>query len=359
MGEQVKVGVIGTSWFADATHLPILANYKRAALMAVCGRNRGRAEEMAAKYAVPQVFTDYRQMIDKGDLDAVIVVAPDDMHYEMIMAALDAGLHVLCEKPVALNANHAKEMYAKAEEAGVKHMVNFTWRWLPGNRYLKQRLDNGHLGQMYHGAFRYIAGYGRSSGYSWRFDGDRANGILGDLGSHLIDLARWYMGDIVSVSAHLANLVVRTNENAQPAPPANDAAMLTLSFASGALASLEISAVAHTAERVQEQSVTLYGINGTLETQFRFGMPHYSVRGASSDQESFAELNIPQSLLEGVSDINPFGWMFEQPVGARLFIDCILDDQSAQPSLHDGYKAQQVIDAALLSHESARHIAIS
>ncbi len=129
--EKVKVGVIGTSWFADLMHLPILSNYDRVLLTAICGRNRERADEMAAKYGVPQTYTNYRQMIDEAQLDAVVVASPDDLHYEMVMVALDAGLHVLCEKPVALNADHAKSMYDKAEAAGVKHMVNFTYRGLP------------------------------------------------------------------------------------------------------------------------------------------------------------------------------------------------------------------------------------
>jgi len=359
MTEQVKVGVIGTSWHSDNTHLQILSNYERAALMAVCGRNRDRAEEMAAKHDVPQVFTDYRRMVEEGQLEAVVVASPDDMHFEMVMTALDAGLHVLCEKPVALNATHAKEMYDKAEAADVKHMVNFTWRWTPSYRYLKQVLDDGYLGQLYHGSFRYMAGYGRSNSYSWRFDGDRANGALGDLGSHFIDLALWYMGDVVSVSARLSHVVDRVHEDGRPVKPTNDAAALTLTFTSGTHASIELSAVAHVAERYQEQSIMLYGRKGTLETQFNLGMPQYFVRGVSNEEESFTEMDIPQSLLEKVSDSNPFGWFYEQSVGARLFIDCILDDKPVWPTLYDGYKTQQVIDAAIQSHETARHATIS
>ena len=129
MTDKVRVGVIGTSWYADLAHLPRIKSHSRAELAAVCGRNRERAEEMAGKYESPLVFTDYRDMIEKGHLDAVIVSTPDDLHYPMTMDALDAGLHVLCEKPMALNLAQAKEMYEKAESAGVKHMVFFTYRW--------------------------------------------------------------------------------------------------------------------------------------------------------------------------------------------------------------------------------------
>src|SRR4051812_16258309 len=115
MIEQVKIGVIGTSWWADIVLLPMFVNCERAAVTAICGRNRARGDEMAAKYNIPQVYTDYYQMIEQGNLDAVVVATPDDTHYEMVMAALDAGLHIFCEKPVALNAKDAKAMYDKAE----------------------------------------------------------------------------------------------------------------------------------------------------------------------------------------------------------------------------------------------------
>src|SRR5262245_49187467 len=119
MGEKVRVGVVGTSWYADWMHLPNLKSHPHAEVAAICGRNPERAAEMAGKYAIPSVFTDYREMIEKGRLDAVVVSTPDDLHYPVTMAALEAGLHVLCEKPMALNAEQAREMEEKAKAAGV------------------------------------------------------------------------------------------------------------------------------------------------------------------------------------------------------------------------------------------------
>ena len=146
MSEQIRVGVIGTSWYADISHLARIKSHPRAELAAICGRDRSRAEEMAGKYGVPLVFTDYRGMIEKADLDALIVSVPDDLHYPMTMDALDAGLHVLCEKPLGLNVEQARAMYEKAEAAGVKHMVSFTNRCAPWYRYLKQLVNEGYSG---------------------------------------------------------------------------------------------------------------------------------------------------------------------------------------------------------------------
>ncbi|MEZ4617388.1 MAG: Gfo/Idh/MocA family oxidoreductase [Caldilineaceae bacterium] len=203
MTTPIRIGVIGTSWWADLAHLPLLTTDERVTVAALCGRNQERAQAMATKYTIPQIFTDYRAMFAAGGLDAVVILTPDDEHFPMTMAALDAGLHVLCEKPLACNATHAKQMYERAEAQGVRHMSNFTWRWLPHYRYLRDLLAQGALGRLYHAQFHFMAGSGHNPAYSWRFDPQRANGVLGDYGSHMFDLARYLVGDIGRVHARL------------------------------------------------------------------------------------------------------------------------------------------------------------
>jgi hypothetical protein len=160
MAPVIRFGVIGTSWWADLTHLPMLKADPRVALNALCGRNRERADEMARKYGFERVNTDYRDMIDRGDLDAIVISAPDDQHYQMVMDALEAGLHVVCEKPLALNAADAKAMYEKAEQKGLRHMAFFTWRWMPQYRYARELVEDGAIGRLYHAAFRFSLGLG-------------------------------------------------------------------------------------------------------------------------------------------------------------------------------------------------------
>ena len=121
MPDNVRIGIVGTSWWIDAMVGPALQSHPQAEMAAICGRNRSHAEEKATKYSIPQVYTDFREMLAQGRLDAVFVAAPDDLHSEITLAALDAGLHVLCEKPLAVTAQQALEMYAKAEAARVKH----------------------------------------------------------------------------------------------------------------------------------------------------------------------------------------------------------------------------------------------
>src|SRR6185295_11043661 len=119
MPRSVRIGIVGTSWWTDMMFGPALRGHPQAEMVAICGRDQSRAEEMATKYSIPQVYSDYREMIAHGDLNAVIVATPDDLHYEITLHALGAGLHVLCEKPLALTAQQAWEMYEKAEAAKV------------------------------------------------------------------------------------------------------------------------------------------------------------------------------------------------------------------------------------------------
>lgn len=361
MAEHVRVGVVGTSWFADGFHLPNLASHPRAEITAICGRQRERAEELATKYTIPHVFTDYRDMIASGLLDALVVVTPDASHHPITMAALDAGLHVLCEKALARTAAEAREMYEKAEATGRKHLVMFTWRWAPHFRYLHHLIEEGYVGRCYHAHFRYEGGYGRKAQYGWRFDRQYGNGILGDLGSHMIDFARWYIGDIAKVSGHLATFVQRPGPDGQVLEAANDSALVAVEFANGAQGTIHVSAVAHIGDRGQDLQAVIYGDAGSLELDFTFAGAE--LRGVREGEEEWRTLEVPNDLWEGVDRSGPFveqsfDVFRKQSIGDRLFIDAIIEDRPVTPNFFDGWKVQQVIDAAIASHEQGRWIAL-
>ena len=128
----------------------------------------------------------------------------------MTIAALDAGLHVLCEKPLAMTAAEADAMAAAARRTGRCCLVPFTYRFMPTSRFVKRLVDDGFLGTPYLMNLRYYAGFGRDGEYAWRFDLDDAGaGVLGDLGSHWIDMARWLFGEIDAVTCVLTHLVER------------------------------------------------------------------------------------------------------------------------------------------------------
>src|SRR5262245_60711670 len=141
MSNKVRVGIVGTSGWADFMYLPAFQSHLQAEMTAICGRNRDSVEQMANKYNIPNVFADYKEMINKAGLDGIVIGVPDDLHYEMTMQGLSAGLHVLCDKPLAVTSQQAWEMYQAAETTKLIHMVLFTYRWMPFFRYVKDLMD--------------------------------------------------------------------------------------------------------------------------------------------------------------------------------------------------------------------------
>jgi len=356
MNDRIAVGIVGTSWWADLIHLPALASHPRTDLVAICGRNRERAEVMAEKYGIHHVYTDHQEMFDKGALDALVVAVPDDLHYQIAMDALTSGLHVVCEKPLASNADQAREMVQTAQAKGVKHMTFFTLRWIPCFSFMKEMVREGFIGQPYSCLAHFRGSYGHYTGYQWRFDKSRANGILGDLGSHMIDLSRWLVGDIVGLNAHLKSTVKRYDGEGQLIEPANDSALLSVRFENGAHGQIVADAMSHIGKRGVDVRVEIHGEEGMLEARMTFEQA--TIHGARKDKEDIRML-FNTDYGSGEDWIHPYLILTNQPVGIRHFVDCIVDDRPVSPSFYDGWKTQQVIDAAIESHGSGQWIELS
>jgi predicted dehydrogenase len=361
VAEKLRIGVIGTSGYTSAIHLTPLSDHQDVDLAALCGRNRSRTQDLADKFQIPEAFTDYEEMIKRGKLDAVIVAAPDEMHYPMTMAALQAGLHVLCEKPMALNVNEAGEMLNAAQRANVKHMIEFSWRWMPHYQYLHKLVSDGFVGRGYHFHFRFLGDRGRTPDYTWRSDPKQSIGVLGDLGSHMIDLAIWMAGDATSVSGNLASFSERISPEGKPLTTTNESALLAVDFASGTQGMIHASTVAHTAARWREQYVSLHGEAGTLESEFRLRGVDQGVklRGSRHDEKEFQILKVPDEFAQGADSGNPYDVMAKHLVGPKLFVDAILRDYMPDPSFVQGYKVQQVLDAAIESDATGRRVSLS
>lgn len=355
--ERVRIGLIGTSGWPSMFFMPILAGYERASLSAICGRDRTRAGEVAVKYGSPHVYTDYRQMINHAPLDAVVVASPDDLHYDMVMCALDRGLHVLCEKPMASNAGQAREMLEKAEQCGVKHMINFTWRWLPQVQYLKHLIHEGRLGRPYQATFRFAFSPLHSPGYDYRVDADRSNGALSTLGSHMIDMARFLLGDIAQVSASLTTQVRREGLNGRPLNPANDSSFVLVEFESGAHGVIHNSMVTHLAN---DSGITfeVFFEKGTACMDYFISTLDYSLRVAWREEDAFHRLEIPPEFMGGYVNGDMLAAFYVDSIGPRRFVDSILDGSPVEMNFRDGYVCQRVIDAALESHRERRSVAL-
>jgi predicted dehydrogenase len=350
MAEPVRIGVIGTSAYTESMHLTNIKSHPGARISAICGRNTARAQALAQAFGIPAVYGEYREMIGSGSLDALVVSSPDDLHYAMTMDALEAGLHVVCEKPMSMTGKQARAMYARAEAAGVKHMIYFTWRWLPIARTVRRLIDDGYIGRCFQCNLRYTVGFARTQRYLWRLDPARANGILGDIGSHVLDLAQWYIGPISAVSAELATYVDHPGPDGEPMEPANDSAVLALTFANGAQGVVQLTALAHIGERNQDLHLVMHGDAGTLEVDLAFNGGE--IRGVRAGEGRFTTLAVPEDIARGVDPRDPLRVFVRQSVGDRLFIDAILQDRPAEPSFYDGMLVQEVIEAALQAQQA-------
>jgi predicted dehydrogenase len=341
MEKKLRIGIIGTSSWMNDTHFQQFHADPRVQIAALCGRTQAPVEELAKKYAVPAIYSDYREMIASAGLDAIVIGSPDDLHYPMTLAALDAGLHVLCEKPLAMNARDAKAMLDRAEEMNLRHMTYFTYRMTPLYHYVYDLIQQGAIGKLIVSQFNFQFSFGLRTQYQWRFDRARANGIAGDLGSHMIDLTRYFCGDISRVCGHLGFNVQRESPNGQPFEPANDSAIAMLEFVNGGHGTVQVSSVVRHDNSFMR--IALHGTAGSILTGMQLEGEN-TIRVAK-EGESFQTVEIPDEYSH-------------QHYGCSQFVDAIFENRPVTPSFYDGWKAQQAIDAVLASHESGTWVRI-
>jgi predicted dehydrogenase len=191
---KLRAGVIGTGM--GRYHMEGFATHPRAELLAVCDLNVQEAKTFASKYGAKYVFRDYRDMVAMEELDMVAVATPNYLHARMTIAALRAGKHVLCEKPMATRLTDAKAMVREAGRAKRRLMVNMSYRFDRRQQELKRRIEQGELGHIYYAKSHYTRRHGTPLGESdWFVSKKKAGGgPIVDLGVHAFDLVWWLMG---------------------------------------------------------------------------------------------------------------------------------------------------------------------
>ncbi|KOX19839.1 MULTISPECIES: Gfo/Idh/MocA family protein [unclassified Streptomyces] len=236
----------------------------RPVLAAVAGRDAGAVRAAARRHGWAAAETDWRALIARDDVHLVDVCTPGDSHAEIAVAALEAGKHVLCEKPLANSVAEAEAMAAAAARAGERGqvaMVGFNYRRVPALAHARRLVAEGRLGALRHVRLTYLQDWLVDPGFplTWRLEREHAgSGALGDLGAHIVDLAQYLAGEpLVGVSAQLETFVrerpllagVSAGLRASGGPghgpvTVDDAAVFTGRLASGALATFEASRMA-------------------------------------------------------------------------------------------------------------------
>jgi len=355
--ERVRVAVIGTSWWADGAHLPGLRANPVVDVVALCGRNPDRLAQMAARFNIPRTFTDYHQLLAEVRPEVVMVLTPNYEHAPMTLAALEAGAHVICEKPLALNVAEAEQVLARAEALGRRHLTFLTYRGMPAPRFVKQLIEQGWLGRLHHAQASYLHGSWLDPNRPATWKTTRAqggSGVLGDLGAHVIDLLQWWFGPMARVAGSLQTFIhERPRADGRRARvETDDAAAFVAEFAQSGQATVQLSRVAP--GRHNYQRMELYGSKGVLVYEYDEPMAHVGrVSGAEGAHGEPQSLPIPPEMSAGFAGPETF------PAVHRALIDPFLASlrtagPTPAPSFADGLATQRVIDAVARSAESGQ-----
>jgi len=333
---------------------------------AIASRDLRKAGQAAHALGIAKAYGSYEELLADPQVEAIYNPLPNHLHVPWSIKAAEAGKHVLCEKPFAMNARQGQERYESAHGAGLTHATAFNWRFLPGVSRTKELIDEGFLGKIYHVNLMWCMERQADPHIPllWRHQKEFAGfGVLGDIGPHVVDILRWLLGDFRKVSAHtmtaLQERKVAGSKDVVKAD-AEDACAFIGEMASGAQVSVQVSRVAYVSNC---QRIELYGSNGALvyHSDPKDGTwISGRMQGAKAGDQVLAELPIPERLREGL-DLSDLGaavgnFLFAQL--ARRFIQGVRTGHRVTPSFFEGVKSQEVLDAVVQSATEQRWVEI-
>ncbi len=335
-------------------------------LRALCGRDETAVREAAAKLGWESYETDYHALVARDDIGLVDVATPGDSHRDVVLAALAAGKHVLCEKPLANSLDEAREMLAAANRAGVVNMVNFNYRRVPAVQLARQIIADGRLGEIRHWRAVYLQDWINDPQFPlvWRLQRDKAgSGALGDIAAHIVDLAHFVVGPITEVVGTMDTFIrERPLETASAggaglsAAAAQETGQVTVDdattflarFAGGATGTFEATRLAP--GRRNYNAFEVNGSNGSLvfnlerlnELQVFFADDPPGLQG-------FRTINVTEADHPYAAAWWPAGHIlgYEHTFvhAVKDLLDGIRRGESPAPTFADGFRCQAVLDA--------------
>jgi predicted dehydrogenase len=343
----LRVGIIGTG-FGGNVIAPGFRCINGAELVAVTSGRMERAQALAREFGLEYAFTDYREMLRAAPLDLVCISAPPYLHHEMTMAALDAGVHVLCEKPFAMNVAEATEMLQRAQQSGLVHAIDFEFRYVPARATMKRLLDAGAIGEPFLVRIADLTLTRSDWPWGWFWDRERGGGMLQAIGSHYIDAMRWWLSPIACVTADLRAVISerkREDGSGTERVTADDTATVGFRLESGISGRIDLSTSAPGGYRRME----VFGSEGvlTIENGAKlYRAWHDRTEEVQPDQRD-------QGRLEDAR-VGPFVEL------AQRVVDRI--NGVAGPdftTFEDGVAVQRVMDAIHRSSDERREVQVS
>jgi predicted dehydrogenase len=366
MPDKLRVGVLGAGAWARSAHIPGWQRDPRCAVVAVCDVVRERAEGFAPE--IPEVTDDWQQLVARSDIDVIDVVTPSHTHYELATAALEAGKHVLCEKPVAYDFRQTRAAAEIARQKGLKTKLGFTFRYSPGVQFARSLLDEGFVGTPF-----IFNGYEQNS--QWldpnvplrQVDADSDQSILQTsslegYGAPIIDIGHWWVGaDLERVVGTLRNFIPERMVRAtgrMMRMNIDDGDIFLGEFANGAITSIQSSFV--TIGNYPGVEARIYGERGAIICRLveEHGVAE-TIKIARPDAVEFDEVEIPPRFYPpGGNPRESWRSLFYANL-VRDFVDEILDAGHTgrnQGNFEDGAWVQEVINAVELSFHQRRWV---
>ncbi len=350
VGEGIGVGVIGVGSITQAVHLPNLKALG-ANIVAVADAVLERAQEVARQHGIAHAYDDYRALLKRDDIHAVVVAVPTYLHYPVVTTALKAGKHVLCEKPPAMNEREAERMAELSEQQGLVLMYALQMRYRRDSQALKQLIEGGELGEVYFGRAIYLRRRGAPAGWFTR-KAQSGGGPLLDIGVHVLDLTWWLMGKPNPVSAagftfqKIGAKGVRLERGWQPADVRERREQEVV---------YEVEDHAGGFVRFDNGAVLLVEVSWQLNDRERWGTTVCGTRAGASlpPLEVYTE-----ALGEGVT-VNlrvDEGNAYQEEM--REFLTCIREKRQPLTDARDGVTVMKMLTALYRSAEQGKEIAI-
>jgi len=330
----------------------------------ICGRDAAKVAEAAGRFGWAEAATDWREVVNRPDIDLVDICTPGDSHAPIAIAAAAAGKTVFCEKPLANTLAEAETMLAAVQKAGVVHMVCHNYRRAPAVVLAKQLIEAGRLGEIRHYRGTYLQDWIVDPAFPrvWRLQKERAgSGALGDIASHSIDLARYLVGEITAVAGLLATFVPERplpGDAARRGPvTVDDASLALVRFAGGAIGSIEGTRMAP--GRKNYNRFEINGSNGSLAFDLeRLNELEVFFRDDPPSLQGFRTILVTEASHPFAGAWWPpghiIGWEHTFTHTVHDLLEGVADGRSPHPTFEDGVRNQRVLHAIERAHAERR-----
>lgn len=365
IGNHIRVAIIGMGTWGARAHLPAFAARADVEVVAIVDARAEALPAVAEHYGIPHTFSEAESLFRRvNGLDAVVLATPTDTHHDLVLQALAAGMHVLCEKPLAYDVPQAEAVMAAMRARGRIGKVGFLFRFSPVVERMKQLIDEGYIGgvQLFEGVTLNAQFIDSTRPLHWKMQRTHANGgVSVEYGSHTIDLALWLGGPIDRIVGHGATLIAeRPTEGGAPGTvDVDDASSWIATYRSGGEA---LFRTGWASLPIGGGGVRVYGSRGSLAWQL-------DPTTRRSEQLIAATIDDPEprALLDFTPPYDPAIDAGSFPLGllarynARLverFVADIRTNSNTGPSFADGLAAQRVLAALRTSLDEGRWVAV-